>query len=81
MLDQSMQVPRDYGRSTNGEAAAAGVYIFEVRHASENASRIPLLRGQHSGFKLPALSRFPSGTTFLSQPSFSFLQIYEGNTV
>ena len=45
-----MQVSRDYDRSTTGGGAATGVYIFEIRHATKNASRIPLLRGQHALF-------------------------------
>ena len=49
-LYQSMQVSRDYDRSTTGGGAATGVYIFEIRHATKNASRIPLLRGQHALF-------------------------------
>ena len=50
LLNQSMQVSRDYDRSTTGEAASTGVYIVEIRHASKNASRIPLLRGQQAVF-------------------------------
>ena len=65
-----MQVSRDYNRSTAGEAAAAGVDIFEIRRAIKDESRIPLLRGQHAcsdvSLQSPLFSTVP-----LQEPLFS----------
>lgn len=46
-----MQVSRYYdSKRTAGGAAAAGVNVFETRHASNIAWRIPIVRDQYATF-------------------------------